>query len=177
MSQFFLSLSFFPIILVFILPDRGTNYFFFIHFSKTGDLNAEKVLKLEKLVQPQSQPLRDLKRYLCDPSIATTLPRKNVIKNTLWHCQSLRDRVNVKVNTWLSWFWLSSVFPLKWGQKLKIKVGNLRVLFYIFSSINRPCKSSIFKLPNLRASTTVPPTNVVSFNGQFLIHFAIKVVI
>lgn len=76
----------------------STNFEHVTNFIPLGDLNAEKVLKLEKLVQPQSQPLRDLKRYLCDPSIATTLPRKNVIKNTLWHCQSLRDRVNVKIS-------------------------------------------------------------------------------
>uniref|UniRef100_A0A8D9BWG6 X-ray repair cross-complementing protein 6 n=1 Tax=Cacopsylla melanoneura TaxID=428564 RepID=A0A8D9BWG6_9HEMI len=75
--------------------NSNTNFEHITNYIPVGDLNAEKILKLEKLIE-QGQ-LDDLKKFSCDPTLAASLANKSIIKNTLWHCQSLRDKVNMKV--------------------------------------------------------------------------------
>ncbi|XP_026682167.1 uncharacterized protein LOC103513072 [Diaphorina citri] len=74
----------------------STNFEHITNFIPLGDLNAEKIIKLEKLIE--SHQLDEIKKYVCDSNMAATLSSKNVLKNTLWHCQSLVEKVSVKIS-------------------------------------------------------------------------------
>ncbi|KAI5695854.1 hypothetical protein M8J75_004574 [Diaphorina citri] len=70
----------------------STNFEHITNFIPLGDLNAEKIIKLEKLIE--SHQLDEIKKYVCDSNMAATLSSKNVLKNTLWHCQSLVEKIS-----------------------------------------------------------------------------------